>query len=48
MINWKLFLADPHVRSLVLLESDPLQLSAALHFFDFEELVMSCRERDKV
>ena len=46
LINWKLFLADPHVRSLVLLESDPLQLSAALHFFDFEELVMSCREKE--
>ena len=46
LINWKLFLADPHVRSLVLLESDPLQLSAALHFFDFEELVISCREKE--
>lgn len=45
LINWKLFQQDSNLRSLVLLESDPLQLSAALHFFDFEELVLSCRDQ---
>ena len=46
LINFEILLEQSNLRSLVLLESDPAQLAAALSLFDFKSFVVACREHN--